>query len=303
MFPRLDTGGVRPTLTKHMRFAIMDQLDQYLDQVKALPPAPAILSELLRVLQQPDADMSQVVDLVAYDPSLTAAVLKLCNSAYFASDCPAENLYEAISRIGFYEVYRLVAAIIGSRTLSPSQPGYGLKAGELWKHAVTTAVATQQLADHLGEETNSAFTAALLHDLGKIILAQAMETHSAQVLQTLASGRSFFEAEQAVLGMEHAAMGGRLLTRWHFPDKLIRAVSCHHDPGKAPSDQRLAALVHLGDVLAHYIGEAYGTQPFAFHGRPEALEILGLHATDLEQHVVYTVEGLEAVAGLMLKAA
>ena len=72
---------------------------------------------------------------------------------------------------------------------------------------------------------------------------------------------------------------------------------------QVPGDADERGVDLLGDVLAHYIGEAYGTQPFAFHGRPEALEILGLQASDLEQHVVYTIEGLESVAGLMLKAA
>jgi putative nucleotidyltransferase with HDIG domain len=281
----------------------MRELDAYIDQVKQLPPAPRILTELLVLLRRSDIDLSLVVDLIAYDPSLTAAVLKLCNSAYFGSSVPADNLYEAITRIGFYEAYRLVAAIVGSRTLSAPQKGYGLDSGELWRHSVTTAVAAQRIARHLGEDANVAFTTGLLHDLGKIVLAQAMEGRYEQVVAQIQSqGQSFLEAEKALLGVEHAEVGGRLLHRWNFPSPMVAAVRFHHDPAQAQSAARLAALIYVGNAIAHYLGEAYGHQPFAFRGRPEVLDLLGIQETDLEKYMLDTVEGLESVAGLMLKA-
>ena len=281
----------------------MHQLDEYLDKVNQLPPAPTILTELLILLGQSDIDVSQVVDLIAYDPSLTAAVLRLCNSAYFGSSSPATNLYEAITRVGFYETYRLVAAIVGSRTLSPPQKGYGLDTGELWKHAVTTAVAAQGMARRLAEDSNLAFTAGLLHDIGKIILAQALESRYTKVIEEIETkGHSFIEAEKTLIGVEHAEIGGRLLSRWNLPCSMVEAVSFHHDPAKAQTSPRLAAITYLGNMIAHYIGEAYGHEPFAFCGRPEALEILDVREADLEQFMLDTVEGLESVAGLMLKA-
>src|SRR5215216_5933247 len=108
----------------------MQELDEYIDRVKNLPPAPRILPELLVLLRQEDIDSSRVVELISYDPAITAAVLRLCNSAYFAGGSPADDLQEAVNRLGFRQVYLLVAAVSGAKLLGPAQSGYGIDPGE-----------------------------------------------------------------------------------------------------------------------------------------------------------------------------
>jgi putative nucleotidyltransferase with HDIG domain len=277
----------------------MNRLDAIIDRVKALPPAPRILPELLKVLRQEEADAGEVVRLIKFDPALTAQVLRRCNSVHFGFAEPAQDLGEAVVRLGMTEIYRIVASVIGERTLGAAQKGYGIEQGELWKHCAATAVVAQTMARKLGGDESVAFTAALLHDIGKLVLSTALEGAYGKVLADTENGQhSFLEAEQAILGVEHAEIGGRLLERWKFPEPLVQGVRHHHDPAQAQGWGPLAAYVHLGDVLAHLLGHGYGYQAYAVRSRPEALELLKITQSDLEQFLLETAESIEEALAL-----
>jgi putative nucleotidyltransferase with HDIG domain len=277
----------------------MQELDDYIKRVKHLPPAPAILPKLLAVLSQPDTDSSQVVDLITYDPSLTANVLQLCNSAFFAAGTPVADIQEAVGRLGFNQVYRLVVAISGARTLTPPQKGYGFEKGDLWKHSVAAAVAAQCIAEDQGDDANVIFTAGLLHDIGKIILADALEHIYAKLVQeTESQQHALLETEKKLLGVQHAEIGGRLLALWKFPSNLVSAVWFHHQPDGAAPYERLAAFVYLGNMIAHFLGFGFGHQAFAFRGRSEALQFLGMTPDQLPRYMILTYERFETVESL-----
>lgn len=278
----------------------MQELDEYIDRVKHLPPAPKILPQLLSLLKRENVDASQVVDLMLYDASLTAAALQSCNSAFFGA-APASDLQEAVSRLGFNRVYQLVAAVSGAQTFSPAQKGYGIDAGELWKHSVTSAVAGQLIARKLGEDENLVFTCALLHDIGKVILAQSLQRLYERLVQEVDKNQqSLLEAEKRLLGAQHAEIGGRMLTRWKFPENIVDAVTFHHDPMAAPAaNQRLAAQVYLANMIAYFIGHGFGHHAFAMRGRAEALVILGFRGDELPHFMIQTFESFEMVNALL----
>lgn len=255
----------------------MQRIDQFLDGLKYLPPAPTVLPELLRRLTKPELDTSEIVSLLTFDPGLTASILRVANSAFFAGAEPASSLAEAVTRLGYHQVLLLVATICGATTLSQPKSSYGLDAGELWRHSVATALAAETLAQTVREDINVAFTAGLLHDLGKIVLAEALADKPARlVVPNDHDGRSRLDWERAVVGLDHAAVGGRLLERWHFAEELAAAVTYHHTPTVAGAHRRLAACVHLGDLIAHTLGLSAGAQALAVRVQPEALDVLGL---------------------------
>lgn len=277
----------------------MEELDQYIQRVTHLPPAPRVLPQLLMMLSQPNIDSSRVVNLITYDPGLTASVLQVCNSAFFASAVQVTDIEEAVNRLGFQQVYRLVAAISGGRALAPGQKGYGMDEGELWKHSVTTAVACQLIARDHGVDENMAFTSGLLHDIGKIILADALKHIYAKLMQEVEQNQqSMLETEKKLLGVQHAEIGGRLLHKWKFPPSLVSAVWFHHQPKAADPHQKLAAVVYLGNLVAYFIGNGFGHQAFALRGRAEALDILGLRGDDLPRIMISTYEHFDAVQAL-----
>ena len=277
----------------------METMDTIIDRVKTLPPAPRILPELLTLLNRSDSAPSEVVRLITFDPALTVLVLRRCNSAHFGFAEPVQDLQTAVMRIGMGEIFRIVSNVIGERTMGAAQLGYGIGQGELWKHCAVTAVAARVIAQGLGGDEWVVFTAALLHDIGKLVLSTALESAYAQVIaSTENSQQSFLEAEKTILGVNHAEVGGRLLARWNFPNNLVGAVCHHHDPAQAKPDEQLAAYVHLGDVLAHMLGHGYGLQAYALHCHPEALDILELTSRGLEQFLIKTAGSLEEVLAL-----
>lgn len=277
----------------------MQELDDYINRMEHLPPSPKILPPLLQLLNRPDVDSDRVVKLITLDASLTAAVLKLCNNATGGGALKIDDLSHAITRLGFQQIYQLVAAICGARVLSSSQSGYGLDEGELWRHSVVAAVAAQVIASDVGESDSTAFTAALLHDIGKIILAHAMEGRYGAVIEEVETHRrSMLETEKHLLGVQHAEVGGRLLERWQFPGSLVAPVWHHHHPAAAAPHARVAACVYLGNLISNLMGHGYGHYAFALEGNADALKILGLGADALPRYMIRTQENYAAAEAL-----
>jgi putative nucleotidyltransferase with HDIG domain len=277
----------------------MQAIDDYITNLRNLPPAPRVVPELMRLLNQPDVESSKVVKMISFDPSLTANVLRICNSAYFGSATPTSDLQEAVTRMGFQQVYQLVAAATGARLLSPAQLGYGLEQGDLWKHSVAAAVAAQIIARKTGDNQNLVFTAALLHDIGKIVLSQSLNGVYAKLIkETEMNQQSLLDAEKKILGVNHAEVGGQLLERWKFPPNIVSAVWFHHTPKGAGAHQRLASLVYLGNMIAFFMGHGYGHVAFALRGRAEVLTTLGIAPEAIPQFMIETFEQMNLVEAL-----
>ena len=275
-------------------------IDGYIKRATHLPPAPRILPQLLILLNQPNADSGRLVELIAHDPGLTASVLRLCNSALVGNALPTSDLREAVIRLGFAQVFRLVAAISGAPALNPAQPGYGFNVGELWRHSVTAAVAAQMVARELHENETLVFTATLLHDIGKVILADALRPLHPKLFRSIEqSHASMLEAEEDLLGVQHAEVGARVLELWKLPENLVQAVRFHHQPLVSRPHERLASLVYLGNLLAYLIGQGYGLYAFALRQRAEAMDILELDPGELPRLMMRTIEELEAVEALL----
>ena len=276
----------------------MQTIDEYITKAHHLVPAPHVLPQLMPLLNRTDIDNSRVVEIISYNPALTASVLRVCNSAYFSRGTSIDNLAHAVTRLGFREIYQIVVAVTGAMTLSCPQKGYGVEAKELWEHSVTTAVAAQVIARDLGEDENIVFTAALLHDLGKIILANAMESLAPQFREEIGKGQSIMDVENKLLGANHAEVGAKLLERWNLPQHLVMAVRFHHHPSEAGTHQRLAACVYLGNFMAYFMGHGYGDHALSLVGRDDALRILKLESEKLPGYMEQCFERLKAVKSM-----
>lgn len=282
----------------------MQAIKDYIRNLRHLPPAPRVVPELMRLLNQPDLDSSKIVSMISYDPALTANVLRISNSAYFAAAMPTSDLQEAVTRLGFQQVYQLVAAATGARLLGAAQSCYGLECGDLWKHSVASAVAGQLAARKVGENENVAFTACLLHDIGKTILAQSLSAdYSKLVKETEANGQSLLEAETKVLGVNHAEVGAQLLHHWKFAPNIVSAVWFHHAPKAATGHQKLASIVYLGNMTASFMGHGYGHSAFALRGRSEVFSMLNLTPQAVPELMMESFEQMQLVETLFSLAA
>jgi putative nucleotidyltransferase with HDIG domain len=256
----------------------MDIIQKHLDKVDVLPLSPTLLPKLLPKLSDVDTNFDEVVEIIAFDPSLTSKLLQICNSAYFGQESEVHSVSEAVSRVGYQAVYLLVAMINGSACFPPAAPGT-LDAVALWRHSILTAFNAKFVAETIGEDGNLLFTAGLLHDLGKTILGQ----------EPLPAGVTLFKkpTEDATLALEretfgctHAEVGAALLEQWKLPPAIVVAVQYHHEPKLAPTLNRLAACVMLGNLISHSQDRPQVLQRPEFN---ESLLDLGLSKDNLKR--------------------
>ena len=281
--------------------ACTDALDRYIGHVRSLPPAPVIATQLLALFGEADRDIDRIVELIGLDPSLTAEVLKRSNSAYVGLAQPVRDMFEAVFQLGFYEVFCIVVASVGSRSMLALQTEGGMKTEVLWQHSVGTAVASSALAKRVQATEASAFTAGLLHDIGKLVLASVERGVYANLMRdAAAAGTPLVMAEEITFGFNHAGLGARLLERWNFPAEVCAAVRHHHSAsGAEATSQPLPAIVTLGNELSHQVLAEPGQSAEISAAGAEALTLLGLAPADLPTLLEATRSDLQQVEGLL----
>jgi putative nucleotidyltransferase with HDIG domain len=263
-----------------------DKLDQYINGIKNLPPSPSLMVELIKLLKKPDRDIDQLVELMSHDPSLTAEILRRCNSAVFAADEAATDIFEATFRLGFYEVYRVATALFGARTIRWSNAKQGLPLEIVWEHSALTAVCAGSLAKEVEENEAVAFTAGLLHDVGKVVLACAEGADYANVVRQAGSGMPLTEAEKTAFGFNHAEIGGRLLGRWGLPPNVVTPIRFHHQPEQAAPFERLTAMLNLADSMAYCLTDPSAKTIPQSQQRDFSTRLLQLNENDLARFIV-----------------
>lgn len=273
----------------------MDKIDQLLDGVEKLPPAPKLLPQLMHALSDIDCDMSSVVDMITFDPALTARLLQMCNSAYFGLAQRVASVSEAVSRLGFHEVYHVVAIMSGEKFLRPAHSS-GLDTERIWKHAVITAFAARFVGRGIREDADMLFTAGLLHDIGKVPMAEALKGDYSELVTDISlNGRTLVALEDASFDLNHAAVAGRLLEQWKFSPEFIASVRFHHDSTAAGDLARFAACVEVADALAHSLEDLKPEEDPQEIVLPEALGVLGLTPHDVARHQAAILQSWESV--------
>ena len=283
-----------------MRKEDLTAADRYLDRITTLPPAPGVATELLGLFSDPNIDIDRVIDLIRRDASLTANVIKMSNSAHFRGAEASNDIFEAVTRLGFYEVYRVVAALLGARAMAMWKTKGGLNINDLWRHSVASAIAAGKLAKRTDESEAVAYTAGLLHDIGKLVFASVEGVRYANLVREASkSGTRLRAAELATFGVDHALVGQQLLSRWGLPDSLTEAVGLHDNPLQASQPYgRLTAIVQIASDLAAQTdleGSRAQVMP-SIH--PAAMELLGITDDELPALLVEIQEGLQQVAGI-----
>jgi putative nucleotidyltransferase with HDIG domain len=196
-------------------------------------------------VQDERCTVDRILGILSKDPSLSATLLRLANSALYATEGSAMDLRTAVLRLGFDAIANLGT---GAAVIKTLRGGTHLDALKLWQHSVAvglTAKGVCVLAKRHGQ-AETAFLAGLLHDIGKIALDTCYPEDYALVLRQVAEGAFSVDAERALLGMDHAEAGALLAADWSFPAAIVDVIRDHHSP--SPEDF-LANLIHLADLL------------------------------------------------------
>jgi putative nucleotidyltransferase with HDIG domain len=271
------------------------QIDDFITSADFLPPSFQLLPKLILLLEDVESNADALADLIRVDAGLTADILRVGNSAVYAQAYRAENIQQAILRIGFKEVHRVLMGVIASPVLNDPQSAYAQKGADLWNHSLAAAVSSEFVASPAGIDTDLAFTAALVHDIGKVVLSHAVPKQTAEA-QTAATERNqpLYLAERTILKTDHAAVGGRLLDRWGFPKNISIAVKNHHEPALAKNEIRLASCVCLSNVLAYRVQNTILHPEYALKPDANALKELKLTEPELEAIIPEATERFAA---------
>ena len=219
-------------------------------RIRDLPPLPAVVFDLMNELESDDAGARLLADKIVQDQALTAKTLRLANSSFYGMQRKVATIHQAIAVIGFDSVRTIVTAagVIGGFSGGDHSI---FNFNKFWRHSLGTAVCARMLAKHAHLNPDQGFIAGLLHDIGVLVLV----SYSAPSYQQVLAHRqekdcSVLEAEQAVLGVDHAKVGRALAEHWKFPPAIQRAIEMHHAPARNDGDL-LAAVVHVADAGAH----------------------------------------------------
>jgi HD-like signal output (HDOD) protein len=259
---------VKPIEYKTLK-AVLDRLtglDDFLNDAKlkalvgrlrSLPSFPMLYLEIMKVIETANASLAEINDLIIKDPGLTAKILQVVNSAAMGAHQRISDPLQAVQQLGLNTVRSLaLSAHVFSSFTAAQRINFPMDA--LWEHLMkcgdtARAIMLAEGADSVQAE--SAYTAGMLHDIGKLMLADSLPKEFQNAL-TLATtrGAPFYEIEMEVFGATHAGLAAYLLGLWGLPAPIVEAVAFHHAPERS-SHREFGPLtaVHAANALEHEV--------------------------------------------------
>lgn len=251
---------------------------QLVQRIRDVPSLPSVVDHILDLMNKPDTPASRISDLIAFDPGLTSKVLRMVNSAAYGFQRHISSIQHGIMILGFNTVRGIVlSASVLKLFDGKSHPG-GLDHEAFWWHSTSTALAAQTIAKEKKLPIHEdAFTAGMLHDIGKLVLDVYFPQQYLPILEQAAipHGTQFYMLEMQTLHTNHALVGARLGEKWKLPPNIINVIAHHHQPSLSPDNNMLVHVVSLANDFARLA--IYNAGLFSYEAlREESVEFIGL---------------------------
>jgi putative nucleotidyltransferase with HDIG domain len=261
-------------------------LERIFEKLVNLPTFPKVIQKALALLKDPNSSIAKLAELLRYDPAITANILRFTNSAHFGLAQRITDLETALTFLGQQHITEILLASASLPYLNTPIAGYRMEPKDLWRHSIATAIAAETLAKLCSyPDPPTAFTGALLHDIGKIALNIFVGERLEGIFQLAKQEKMLFtEAEWRVLGGDHAVIGAEILQLWEFSHDIVRAVRNHHDPDLYIQDT-LSAIMALANILVIQMGIGLGADAFRYNVHAELLNKLRLTRADIHRCV------------------
>lgn len=225
-------------------------IDDILQNIERLPTLPKAVTEIIRCIDDSNMTINDVAKPISSDIGLTTSILRFANSARLSMHGNVANINDAIMIVGLKQIREMVC-LAGIKEIFPQNNSSSFDYAKFWQHSVGVAVCARELAGLAGVNPSVAFISGMLHDIGQLIFTMAVPDEFRAAMDYRASHHCYdFEAEQIVLGTDHAKIGAYLAAKWWLPQVMCDAIEKHHMPDAAPTFI-MADLIHLSEVLAH----------------------------------------------------
>ena len=229
------------------------QILKKIDRIEDIPTLPTIVLELNKYLQDPDTSIKTVCETIEKDQAITLKILKLVNSAFYGFKTKISDLRNAIVLLGYNSVRNAIVSLSVINTFSKRVALMDFDISQFWKHSLAVAVTSKNIAQLSKKESpDNCFVGGLLHDIGKVILAQYFHDLFEKVWTTLQNEHlSFFEAEQKELPIDHTKIGAHLATKWQLPAGLVEAIRWHHEFKPQSKNANFVKNVYLANIIVN----------------------------------------------------
>lgn len=267
-----------------MTQAVMS-IEDLVKKTADLPTIPAAALAVMREAASSTSTATSVANHIAQDHALTAQVLRLANSAYYGLSRQVDDLQEAVVVLGMRSVRNLAIVASTYPWMSVALKGYGLGPKQMWTHSFAVGIGAQLLARKSGKaDEDVAFTAGLLHNLGKLAMSIWLEKRLAAMLQYASrENLTFDQVERKLFGYDHAEVGAYLAESWNLPPKLVQAIRWHHQPNNATPPDPVVDCVHVGDYFTMSLGFGLGADGLRYEFSEDALKRLSISQSETDR--------------------
>ncbi|MGD0769603.1 MAG: HDOD domain-containing protein [Tepidisphaeraceae bacterium] len=256
------------------------------NDVMALATLPEVTSQVIATVEDPRSSAGQLHRIIAHDPSLSARILKVVNSAFYGVSGQVGSVERAVVLLGLNAVKNVAVSASLGQMFRGVKLGEGFTARDLWAHCIAVGVTARELALKVKRaNADEIFLAGLIHDVGILVEMQTWP----EKLQTICStakktNANFCEVERQVLGVDHQALGKGLAERWKFTKACQEVAGFHHDPGALEDDDRtMVTLVYVADTLCCQSDRGFNLTARNQTIEPEMLSSLGVDEATLEE--------------------
>ncbi|MCX7174470.1 MAG: HDOD domain-containing protein [Proteobacteria bacterium] len=221
--------------------------------IAGLVTLPDVFLRISRLIDDPNSSSSDIAKAVSRDPSFTLRLLKVANSSLYSFSAPVTTVAKAVSIIGTSQIRSLALSMSVAKTFA-GLPNALVSMENFWRHSLYCALIARHLAKSCrGCDPDTLFTAGLLHDIGELVIFNRLPVQAEEALLAVLDSQDqlqVHQAEQQVMGLDHAEVGGTLARLWHIPAQLEECIAHHHDIAGAIRYPRETALIHLANVFA-----------------------------------------------------
>jgi putative nucleotidyltransferase with HDIG domain len=230
-----------------------EEILKKLDSIKDIPTLPTIVFELNELLQDPNTPITEISDIIEKDQAMSLRVLKLVNSAFYGIHKEVNDIGNAIVLLGFNTVRNAIVSLGVINSFSGIKSLEGFDISDFWKHSLAVAVVSKSLAENTKiASPDSCFVGGLLHDIGKVILAQYFQELFGKVWNAAKRENiSFYEAEKKEISIDHGRIGAHLATNWELSKSFIDVIRWHHDVRNDSENKKMILIIYLSDIIVN----------------------------------------------------
>ena len=223
-----------------------------LDRLTDLPTLPAIAMEVDAMLRDYDTSIKQLAQTIEKDQALVPKILRLVNSSFYGFSSRIGTISRAVVVLGFNTIRNAVISLSVIDSF-PKKTLEGFDIKDFWTHSIAVATVSRYLAEKSRKgPPEEYFTAGLVHDIGKIVLAQYFQDLFKSVwVAANENSISFYDAEKKELSITHARIGGYLAQKWKLPENMSDTILHHHRPTKNAADYNIVLAVHTADIIVN----------------------------------------------------